>query len=141
MPDNPLRELADRLQRMREMALATAVDISVELQGEMRANASWRDRFGHARNGLQARALPGQSGSLLVTIICSHSVDYGVYLENPRKAYTVRPVRAKALKIPGIGYRKSAHIPARGNIYAVIRPTIERNLDRIGDEFRRSLLP
>lgn len=73
------------------------------LQPEMRANAPWEDRTGNARSGLFAAVVREAARDIVVIYLShGHTVYYGVFLEL-----------------------------ARGGKYAIIMPTLERNLPRI----------
>lgn len=64
------------------------------VEAHMKHNAPWKDRTTNARNGLTATAQ--KSGSTVAAsnfaIILSHSVDYGVYLEEGTENMTARPI-------------------------------------------------
>ncbi len=47
-------------------------------EGEMKQNATWRDRTGNARNGLHAGVEVGQDK---FAFYLSHGVEYGAFLE------------------------------------------------------------
>jgi len=49
-----------------------------ELEGEMKANAPWKDRTGTARQSLHATTIVERKQ---VTLRLSHGVDYGIHLE------------------------------------------------------------
>lgn len=57
---------------------AAAGKTATDAQAYMRANASWQDQTGNARNGLNAKVV--RRGNT-VAVVCHHSVDYGIYLE------------------------------------------------------------
>lgn len=60
-----------------QMALLMEFE-SGRVQDYMRSNAPWRDRTSNARGGLFAKA---KSGPGKHTIICYHTVPYGIWLE------------------------------------------------------------
>jgi hypothetical protein len=64
--------------RNKAAMVATAKYVAPQIQGHMRANASWTDRTGNARNGLFATV---QTGADEVRIVLGHSVPYGFWLE------------------------------------------------------------
>jgi hypothetical protein len=70
-----LRQIDRRI--LKGMA-ATAGYIAPQAEGWMRSNAPWTDRTGNARNGL--RGTP-KIGGMTVSIVLSHSVPYGIWLE------------------------------------------------------------
>lgn len=79
-----------------------------KMQDESRQGAPWQDRTGNARSGLFT--ITEQAATDLVTIYLSHAhtVYYGVFLEL-----------------------------ANGGKYAVIMPTIQRNLPEIERQLKR----
>ena len=58
--------------------VAAANYTAPQIEAYMKANASWTDRTGAARNGLGARV---ESNTNSVAIVLFHSVPYGVWLE------------------------------------------------------------
>lgn len=92
-------------------AIKTLADyFAQKIQDEARQAAPWQDRTGNARSGLFA--ITEQAATDLVTIYLSHghTVYYGVFLEL-----------------------------AHGARYAVILPTIQRNLPEIERQLKRLL--
>jgi hypothetical protein len=141
MPGNPLHDMAEKLERFQTAAYALSLNWAGNLETDAKALAPWRDRTSHARQGIQGTAERG-TGTMIAVIYLSHSVRYGVFLESSNKAYTIVPKAKKALFWNGLAHPvKRAFHPARQPIYAVIRPTIERNLDRIGPTFQELLAP
>lgn len=57
-------------------------DIAPAIESYMKGNAPWRDQTGNARRGLRASTVYDRS---TVTLLLSHSVDYGIYLELARQ--------------------------------------------------------
>ena len=53
--------------------------VSKKLEGDAKANATWTDRTGAARQRLNGTCKPNGSHSVRVEL--SHGVDYGFYLE------------------------------------------------------------
>ncbi len=102
--------LGDYQRRAITAVLALAAYFAQKLQDESRQNAPWQDRTGNARSGLFA--VTEQAAGDLVTIYLSHghTVDYGKFLEL-----------------------------AHGAKYAIIMPTIERNLPEIEAQLKRLL--
>jgi hypothetical protein len=75
-------KLTPHLERIDELALQ-AVVATGEFQGQkaevyMRTNAPWTDRTGNARSGLHAFV---QIDGHTVTLVLSHRVNYGIWLE------------------------------------------------------------
>jgi hypothetical protein len=94
-----------------QLAIKTLADyFAQKIQDEARRNARWEDRTGNARSGLFAIA--EQAATDLTTIYLSHghTVYYGVFLEL-----------------------------CNGGKYAIILPTIQRNLPEIERQLKRLL--
>lgn len=64
--------------RTKARMVAVAKYTAPNIQSDMRANASWTDQTGNARNGLFAVA---QVSTNEVAIVLYHSVPYGIWLE------------------------------------------------------------
>lgn len=64
--------------RNKAAMVSTAKFVAPQIQADMRANASWTDQTGNARNGLFAVA---QTSPNRVVIVLYHSVPYGIFLE------------------------------------------------------------
>lgn len=98
-PSRLIRETERYGQRVMVAVRAVASYFSTLVQNEMRQHAIWQDRTGNARSGLFSAV--DDAAADLVTIYLSHgfTVDYGKYLEL-----------------------------SRGGRYAIIMPTIQRNI-------------
>ena len=69
---------------------------ATQLQGYMRTNRPWTDRTGEAKRRLSAEV---ESGNGEVTIVLSHGVSYGVWLElsNEKRYAIIAPtIRVKS---------------------------------------------
>lgn len=85
------KHMEDKLQR----ALYGVVKFwDGPVEEHMKHHAPWTDRTTNARNGLSATAQ--KSGSTIAgstfAIVLSHSVDYGVYLEEGTENMKARPI-------------------------------------------------
>lgn len=110
-PSQSLIPALEAYQRKMVTAVKALADFFAQkMQDEARRDAPWQDRTGNARSGLFAIA--EQAANDLVTIYLSHghSVYYGKFLEL-----------------------------SHGAKYAVIMPTIERNLPEIEYQLKRLL--
>lgn len=99
-----LQVIVDELkdyQKQGAIAPGTIEQLAQEVQEYARNNAPWQDESGEARKGLVAEVQ--QRPNKETAIILSHSVHYGVYLEN-----------------------------ANGSVYAIIIPTLEHFADQLG---------
>lgn len=68
-------------KRIRAGIFKLGEDCGMQMEGEAKRNAPWRDRTSNARNGLFGEAAE-EENTLLVRI--SHTVEYGTYLELAR---------------------------------------------------------
>lgn len=75
-------EVAAALEQWQHRAYAglvlAAASLAAEAEGQMKIKAPWQDRTGQARQRLKGEALHSFDK---ISIILSHGVDYGVYLE------------------------------------------------------------
>ncbi len=78
-PSEATNELLENfLKVMRSSIFLLAQQFAAEIESWMKANASWDDRTGNARQTLQAEA---EQELTEIAIRIFHGVDYGVYLE------------------------------------------------------------
>lgn len=93
--DDKLTPQLQQFERKVEQALvATGEFQATKATAWMKLNAPWTDQTGNARNGLHAfvQRAPGQS----VTLVLSHGVNYGIWLEvkfNGRDAVVTPAIR------------------------------------------------
>lgn len=69
------------------------------VEAHMKHQAPWTDRTTNARNGLAARGVK-ESGTVF-SIILSHAVDYGIYLERGTRYMRARPIILPTIAIFG----------------------------------------
>lgn len=102
----PPDDLVDGVRKYGQRALAAihavAEYVSQQIQDDARKNASWHDRTGNARGGLFSVVEAAAEDIVEIYLSHGHTVEYGKFLEL-----------------------------ARGGKYAIIMPTIERNLPKI----------
>lgn len=98
-PERLAQQIEAYGDRVRVAVRATADYFAALLQNEARDNAPWTDRTGNARTGLFAVAEQAAGDVVEIYLSHGHTVEYGVWLEL-----------------------------AHGQRYAVIMPTLERNL-------------
>lgn len=72
---------SDRGVAMHEYRIATAEQLALTMEDYAKANASWEDRTGDARDSLKAVAVHGVDVST-VSLGYGPSIFYGYYLEN-----------------------------------------------------------
>lgn len=80
----------DHIERVKAGMYALLLNWSGQLEGYAKQNAPWRDRTGHARQGLHA-GVEGRGDEFVLYL--SHGVKYGIWLELARagKYAIVRP--------------------------------------------------
>lgn len=86
-----VKHMEDKLQR----ALYGVVKFwDGPIEEHMKHNAPWTDRTTNARNGLSATAQKSANtiAASSFAIVLSHSVDYGVYLEEGTENMKARPI-------------------------------------------------
>lgn len=102
----PPSALADAVEKYGErvyVALRAVADqFASILQDEARREASWTDRTGNARSGIFTIAEQAAQDAIEIYLSHGHSIEYGKWLEL-----------------------------AHGGQYAVIMPTLEKNLPRL----------
>lgn len=96
------REVKGYGDKLETAVKALADYIATMLQNDMRKNAPWNDRTGNARTGLFSVAEKASKDVVDIYLSHGHTVEYGKWLEL-----------------------------ANGGRYAIIMPTIEKNLPTI----------
>lgn len=103
------------------------------LEDYAKANASWTDRTGHARQGIHAGV--DEHGNELVLYL-SHGLQYGTQLEKGSPPHIIKPKKAKALFWKGASHPvKAVHHPG-SKPYAIIKPTVDSHIQRINNSIR-----
>lgn len=119
-PDKAWGDLADAYRAAIEAALYQVVlRRAPEIEAWMKTNARWTDRTGNARQTLRGEA--AQVVGQAVSVILSHGMDYGWYLEgvNPK---TQSPMQ-NAGQWDVIGPAIDTFAPIIwGDIVAILRP-------------------
>jgi len=110
----PPKELGRAMERYGARAIAaikTLADFFAQkMQDEMRRNARWQDRTGNARSGLFSIAALAAADAVAIYLSHGHTVEYGKWLEL-----------------------------ANGGKYAIIMPTLRRNIPEIESALKRLL--
>jgi hypothetical protein len=124
----------DFIDRKHARTYALADDWARNLENEAKANAPWKDRSAHARQGLHGDAKMNDGE---ITISLSHGVEYGGILEEGSKPHIIRPKNKKALYWKGADHPvKLVHHPGTKK-YATVGPTMEKNKYKIRDDVIR----
>ncbi|WKV08196.1 hypothetical protein Q2T46_11725 [Thermoanaerobacterium sp. CMT5567-10] len=130
-------DIRDLLERKKAATYALLENWAGTLEGYAKENASWTDRTGHARQGLNGGV--DVDGNRFILYL-SHSVKYGQYLEEGTGEYgpkgepiVIKPINKKALYWEGAPHPvKIVHNPGM-KARAIIGPTFDANIKRIGD--------
>lgn len=77
-------------RKLNRAAFATVKYWDGRAEAHMKQKAPWSDRTSNARNGLSAKAV--KESKSVFSIILSHGVTYGVYLENGTRNMRARPI-------------------------------------------------
>ena len=124
----------DFINRKHARTYALADNWARNLENEAKANAPWKDRTGHAIQGLHGDAKMNDGE---ITISLSHGVEYGGILEEGSKPHIIRPKNKKALYWKGADHPvKLVHHPGTKK-YATVGPTMEKNKYKIRDDVIR----
>lgn len=107
-PRTVAREIEAYGRRVVTAVKALGDYIAQKMQDDARRNAPWQDRTGNARSGLFSLAEMAARDAVAIYLSHGHTVVYGVFLEM-----------------------------AHGQRYAIIMPTIQRNLPEIERMLKR----
>ncbi|MBV4447442.1 MAG: hypothetical protein LKF87_03805 [Clostridium tyrobutyricum] len=125
----------DLINRKNARLYALADNWAKSLENEAKADAPWKDRTAHARQGIHCDATMNNNQ---ITISLSHGVEYGGILEDGSKPHIIRPKDKKALYWKGADHPvKLVHHPGTKK-YATVGPTMERNKYKIRDDVIKS---
>ena len=123
------------LERKKARFYALLLDWAGNLESYAKLNAPWKDRTGHARQGIHGGVDVDDAKFVLYL---SHGVEYGRYLEEgtgkygPKgKPFTIEPVNKKALYWEGAEHpvKKVTHPGMKPR--SIIGPTVDAHLTRI----------
>lgn len=92
-----------------------------EIEGKLKRGAKWKDKTGHARQGLRT-GVDGKGRRY--KLYAAHTVKYGVFLEEGTKPHIIKPKSKKALYWNGASHpvKQVRHPGTKGD------PLIERTL-------------
>ncbi|MHB0740847.1 hypothetical protein [Peptostreptococcus anaerobius] len=126
-----LDDLAERLNR-KKAAFGPIVNAAgIQLQNDSKANASWADQTGNARQMIHSTVT---GGGLHYNINVSHGVDYGGILEEGSSPHVIRPKSKQALYWDGAEHPvKMVNHPGTSK-YNGIRSTVESEAPEIGQK-------
>lgn len=128
----------DYLERKKAGMFAIVQTVSRNAEGEMKMNASWKDRTSTARRSLHSGVEKGQDESVVMYL--AHGVKYGRHLEDGTPPHIIRPKNKKALRWTGPGgkpiFAKRVNHPGT-KPYPVVKPTAEKNKTILRDAMLR----
>lgn len=121
----------DFVERKKAGLHALLLNWAGTLEGDARQNAPWKDRFGHARQGIHAGVDVLAEGFIL---FLAHGMRYGEYLEKGTGIYgphkkPIKPVKKKALYGPGLPHPVKQIKGMKPQ--PIIKPTVDANIERI----------
>jgi Bacteriophage protein of unknown function (DUF646). len=137
----PLDEVRAKLERRKAATFAVAQQIGKLMETDAKQRASWEDRTGHARQGIQGGAVIRRNASRAddgqAIVYLAHTMRYGTYLEigtglyGPKKR-KIGPKNKKALRFPiGGGQYVIARSVKGMRPRPVIKPTAQRHIDTL----------
>lgn len=94
-------KVIDYIQRKSAGMYALCENLANTLRDEVKTNAEWKDRTGHARQAIHGDV---EGGNNEYTIYTSHGVEYGEYLEDGTPPHVIRPKNKKALYWKGAAH-------------------------------------
>lgn len=112
----------DYVERKLAGMVALMQNLAGHAESEMKMNAPWRDRTGHARAGLHAGVEVKKNEFVL---FLAHSMDYGAALEKGTPPHMIRPRNKKALYWPGANHPVKRVRHPGTKAYSIVRPTAE----------------
>ncbi len=126
---SPTTKVKDHIERKKADLHALLLNWAGHLEREAKLGASWRDRTAHARQSLHSGV--DRSGDSILLLYLSHGVEYGIYLEEGTPPHIIKPKNKKALYWPGARHpvKQVRHPGSRP--YAIVGPTLEKNLPKI----------
>lgn len=129
-------DVQEYVKRKQAGLYALLLNWSQTLENYSRQNAPWRDRLGHARQGLHSGV---DRFTDRLVLYLSHGMRYGEHLEKGTGIYgphgkPIVPVNKKALYGPGLNHpvKKIKGMKPR----PIVKPTVENHKRKIGDSIR-----
>lgn len=121
-------EISQDIDRKKAGMFMLCNSLAMMLEGEAKANASWKDRTAHARQSIKGTSTGG-NGTYIVSL--AHGVEYGGILEEGSKPHIITPKNGMALYWRGAAHpvKKVNHPGTTGK--PIIEPTVKNNFDRI----------
>ncbi|MBB6673015.1 hypothetical protein [Cohnella nanjingensis] len=132
-------QFQQKIERRQAATLALGQHWAKRMESEAKQKASWRDRTGHARQGIHGGVEKRRD---VIVLYLAHSMRYGQWLETGSAPHVIRaktkrglfwgatrangkPLIVKKVNHPGTKARP------------IIRPTMERNLKGLRADLRK----
>ncbi|MNW34029.1 hypothetical protein D3C74_109960 [compost metagenome] len=130
-----LDEVRAKIERRKAATLLVAKQVGKVMEGDARQKASWEDRTGHTRQGIQGGADIRRNGDERMAVVyLAHTMRSGLYLETgtglygPKKRKIV-PKHKMALRFPvGSGQYVVARSVKGIKPRPIIKPTVQRHI-------------
>lgn len=121
----------DFVERKKAGLHALLLNWSGTLENSAKLNAPWKDRFGHARQGIHAGVDVMAEGFIL---FLAHGMRYGEWLEKGTGIFgphgrPIKPVNKKALYGPGLPHPVKEIKGMKPQ--PIIKPTVDAHIERI----------
>lgn len=130
-----LDEVRAKIERRKVATLLVAKQVGKIMEGDARQRASWEDRTGHTRQGIQGGADVRRNGEERMAVVyLAHTMRSGLYLETGTGLYgpkkrKIRPKHKKALRFPIGGGKFVVAGAVKGmKPQPIIKPTVQRHI-------------
>ena len=130
-----LDEVRAKIERRKVATLLVAKQVGKIMEGDAKQKASWEDRTGHTRQGIQGGADVRQAGNdRMAVVYLAHTMRSGVYLETGTGLYgpkrrVIKPKNKKVLRFPvGGGQYVVAKSDKGMKPRPIIKPTVQRHI-------------
>jgi hypothetical protein len=127
-----------KIERRKAATYAVAQHVGKTMEGDAKQRASWSDRTGHARQGIQGGATirhqGGRNRSGQAIVYLAHTMRYGGYLETGTGIYgpkkrPITPKQKRMLRFPVAGGQYVVARSVKGmRPQPIIKPTAERHI-------------
>lgn len=139
-----LDEVRVKIERRKAATFAVARQTGKIMEGDARQRASWEDRTGHTRQGIQGGADVRQSGKedRMAVVYLAHTMRSGGYLETGTGLYgpkrrEIKPKNKKALRFPVGGGQYVVARSVKGmKPRPIIKPTVLRHVSTLRQAVR-----
>ncbi|MDU5945458.1 MAG: tartrate dehydratase [Paenibacillus macerans] len=138
-----LDEVRAKIERRKVATLLVAKHVGKIMEGDAKQKASWEDRTGHTRQGIQGGADVRRNGDdRMAVVYLAHTMRSGLYLETGTGLYgpkkrEIKPKHKKALRFPvGGGQYVIARSVKGMKPRPIIKPTVQRHVSTLRQAVR-----